>query len=64
MSYNTLSNGRVNHLKFEESTWKERLISSRGLTTMSGLPHKNHPDASRVPTIHIPGRSYSKVAKT
>jgi len=49
---------------FEESTWEDRCEIIKGASQLCQDFHKNHPDAPRVPTIRIPGRSYNEVAKT
>ena len=49
---------------FEESAWEDRCKIIKEASQLCQDFHKNHSDAPRVPTIQIPGRSYSEVAKT
>ena len=49
---------------FEESTREDRHEIIKGASQLCRNFHKDHPDAPRVPTIRIPGKSYSKVAET
>jgi len=49
---------------FEESTWEDRHEIIKGASQLCRDFHKDHPDAPRVPTIRMPGKSYSKVAET
>ena len=56
--------GRVSCQPFEESTWEDRHEIIKGASQLCRDFHKDHPDAPRVPTIRIPGKSYSKVAET
>ena len=45
---------------FEESTWKDQCEITKEPAQLFWDFHRNHPGASRVPTIQIPGRSYSE----
>ena len=49
---------------FEESTWEDRHEIIKGASQLCRDFHKDHPDLPRIPTIRIPGKSYSKVAET
>jgi len=58
MNYNTLSNGRVNHLRNQPG--KTDAKSSRRLLSYVRTSTRNHPDTSRIPTICISGRPYNE----
>jgi len=49
---------------FKESTWEDRCKIVKRASCLCWDFHKNHPDAPRIPTVHIPRRSYSEVART
>ena len=49
---------------FEQSTWEDQWEVIRGAAQLCQEFHRSHPDAPGIPTIRIPGKLYSEVART